>query len=72
MAAIPPHVEMIAGQLLPQFIPKDETETSLSFQFTIAPSSTYRVNYVKKQVKGNAVWELTGYEEISPQPPKGE
>lgn len=61
---IPAHVEIIAGQLLPRFIPKNEKETVLSFQFTIAPSSTYRVNYVKKQVKGKVVWELTGYESI--------
>jgi hypothetical protein len=62
--AIPPHIELIAGQLLPRFIPKNETETKFSFQFTIAPDNTYRVNYVKKQVKGKAVWELVGYEEV--------
>jgi len=61
---IPPHVEIIAGQLLPRFIPKNPNETSLAFQFTIAPNSTYRVNYVKKQVKGKADWVLTGYEEV--------
>lgn len=61
---IPPHIELIAGQLLPQFIPKTEAETTLSFQFTIAPNNTYRVNYVKKQGKAKAVWELVGYEEI--------
>jgi len=61
---IPPHITIIAGQLLPRFIPKNEAETTLSFQFTIAPDNTYRVNYVKKQVKGKAVWELVGYEEV--------
>ena len=62
---IPPHIELIAAQLLPQFIPKDETETSLSFQFTIAPNTTYRVNYGKKVIKGKAFWELVGYEEVN-------
>jgi len=61
---VPPHVEIIARQLLPGFIPKSEAETTLSFQFTIAPSDTYRVSYVKKQVKGKTVWELVGYEEV--------
>jgi hypothetical protein len=61
---IPPHIAIIARQLLPGFIPKSEAETTLSFQFTIAPNNTYRVNYVKKQVKGKAVWELVGYEEV--------
>lgn len=61
---IPPHIEMIAMQLLPQFIPKSDTETTLSFQFTLAPSNTYRVNFVKKQVKGKTDWQLLSYEEV--------
>jgi hypothetical protein len=61
---VPPHVELIANQLLPQFIPKGENETTLSFQFTIAPNTTYRANYAKKAVKGKAVWELVGCEEV--------
>ena len=64
MADIPPHVELLAGQLLPRFIPKNENETSLTFQFTVAPSNTYRVSYVKTSVKGKMLWQLTGYEEV--------
>ncbi|OCX52683.1 hypothetical protein BEL04_14650 [Mucilaginibacter sp. PPCGB 2223] len=64
MATIPPHIGLIAGQLLPKFIPKNENETTLTFQFTVAPSSTYRVNYHKTQVKGKAVWQLVGCEEV--------
>ena len=64
MPAIPSHIEMIALQLLPQFIPKSDAETTLSFQFTLAPSNTYRVNFAKKQVKGKTDWELLSYEEV--------
>jgi hypothetical protein len=62
---IPAHIALIAEQLLPKFIPKGENESSLTFQFTIAPNNTYRVNYVKKQVKGKAGWELVGWEEVA-------
>jgi len=62
---VPQHVELIASQLLPKFIPKDENETALSFQFTIAPSTTYRVNYQRITVKGKAVWELAAWEEVA-------
>jgi hypothetical protein len=57
---IPAHIALIAEQLLPKFIPKGENESSLTFQFTIAPNNTYRVNYVKKQVKGQGWEEVAG------------
>jgi hypothetical protein len=59
------HITFLADQLLPQFIPKDATQTTLTFQFTMVPNTTYRVNYTKKQEKGKTVWTLTGYEEVS-------
>jgi len=64
MPDIPPHIELLAGQLLPRFIPKNENETILTFQFTVAPSNTYRVTYAKTPVKGKMLWRLTGCEEV--------
>jgi len=64
MANIPSHIELLAGQLLPRFIPKNENETTLSFQFTVAPNDTYRVTYAKTAVKGKMLWQLTGCEEV--------
>lgn len=60
------HITFLAEQLLPQFIPKDPEQTTLSFQFTMVPNTTYRVNYIKKQEKGKTVWAFTGYEMMSP------
>ena len=59
-------VAFIAHQLLPQFIPKDAGATLLTFQFTLAPNTTYKVNFVKKIDGGKTVWELSGYEELIP------
>jgi len=58
------HIEFLAEQLLPQFIPKDAAVTTLSFQFTIAPDATYRVSFVKKITRGKENWELVGYEVV--------
>jgi hypothetical protein len=57
-------IEFIAMQLLPQFIPKDAEATTLTFQFTMVPNATYRVNFVKKVSSGKPNWQLTGYEEV--------
>lgn len=61
------HIQIIADQLLPQFIPKDKTATTLIFQFTMVPNITYRVSYNKTTVKGKDVWAFEGYEEVDPQ-----
>jgi hypothetical protein len=66
---MPDHITFLADQLLPQFIPKDAGATELSFQFTMVPNTTYRVNYVKKMEKSKPVWTLTGYEEVNPASP---
>lgn len=52
-------IEATANAILPHFIPKNATETELSFHFTIPPSSNYKVNY-QKDVKGH--WQLVGYD----------
>ena len=65
MADIPPYVELLAGQLLPRFIPKNEHETMLTFQFTVAPGDTYRVTYTKNPVKGKMLWKLASCEEVN-------
>jgi len=57
-------IEFLAGQLLPQFIPKDSSAMSFSFQFTIAPVTTYRVDFAKTTTKGKDSWKLIGYEEV--------
>ncbi|RKR84890.1 hypothetical protein BDD43_5143 [Mucilaginibacter gracilis] len=59
-------IAFLADQLLPGFIPKDAAATTLTFQFTMVPNTTYRVNYVKTQEKGKAVWTFTGYELVEP------
>ena len=52
-------IEATANSIVNHFIPKDATETKLSFHFTIPPSSNYKVNY-EKDAKGN--WNFLGYE----------
>jgi hypothetical protein len=59
-------VKIIAEQLLPQFLPKDDKATTLSFHFTMAPATTYRVSFSKKTNGAKTLWELTGYEEVKP------
>jgi hypothetical protein len=58
------HIQFLADQLLPQFIPKDAAATTLNFQFTMVPNNTYRVSYTKTTEKGKTVWTFTGYEEL--------
>jgi hypothetical protein len=53
-------IEAIANTLLPSFIPKDPTETSLSFHFTLPPDSSYKV-FFEKDAK--AKWKFQRYEE---------
>lgn len=64
MPAIPDHVSHIAEQLLPRFIPRDANATAFSFQFTMVPATTYRVDYTKKVEKGKTAWVLVGYAEV--------
>jgi len=52
-------VEATANAIKDHFIPKDSTETSFSFHFTIPPAHHYKVSY-KKDNKGN--WSLASYE----------
>ena len=59
------HVEFLAKQLLPRFIPKDDKVKTLTFQFTVAPDTTYRVNFAKRITAGKIVWELLDYEELA-------
>ena len=58
-------IEFIAGQLLPQFTPKDNQTDTLTFQFTMVPNKTYRVNYAKQTESGKPVWKFLGYEEVA-------
>ncbi|WP_026896869.1 hypothetical protein [Daejeonella oryzae] len=57
-------VKLIADSLLETFLPKDENQNSITFNFTIAPKKTYRVNYEKKEVKGKAEWTFVNYSEV--------
>lgn len=53
-------IQAIANTLLPSFIPKDKTETNLSFHFTLPPDSSYKV-FFEKDAK--AKWQFIRYEE---------
>lgn len=52
-------VEATANAIKDHFIPKDLTETTFSFHFTIPPSSNYKAVYHKND-KGT--WEFVSYE----------
>lgn len=54
----------MAEQILPKFIPKDKTKTKLTFQFTLVPVTTYKVNFIKKELKGQVTWEFVDFEEV--------
>ncbi|SEA87276.1 hypothetical protein [Pedobacter hartonius] len=54
-------IAAIANTLLPSFIPKDQTETTLSFHFTLPPDSSYKV-FFEKDAK--AKWQFLRYEEV--------
>ena len=62
--AIPEHVKYLAEQLLPQFLPKNDQQTTLTFQFTMVPAITYRVTFDKKTAGGKNVWQLIACEEV--------
>lgn len=53
-------IKNIADTLLPQFIPKSEKETSLSFHFTVPPNNTFRVWYDKV----GKSWNFVRFERI--------
>lgn len=42
-------IKEIADSLLPTFLPKSDSETALTFNFTVPPNHTYKVWYEKKQ-----------------------
>ncbi|MGV3546455.1 MAG: hypothetical protein ACO1N4_05285 [Pedobacter sp.] len=52
-------IEATANSIVNHFIPKNQEETTLSFHFTIPPSSNYKVSY-EKDSKGN--WNFVCYE----------
>lgn len=54
-------VRLLADNLLPTFIPKDENETSLIFHFTVA-GKNYKVAYEKPL--SHKSWNFVGYEEV--------
>ncbi|MDB5014693.1 MAG: hypothetical protein JWQ25_2895 [Daejeonella sp.] len=58
-----PQIELVANSLLPKFIPKDESLTEFSFQFTLAPNNTYKV-YFEKTSKKAPIWTYVKFEEI--------
>jgi len=53
-------IKLIAGSLLPGFIPKDDAETELSFHFTVPPKS-YKVWYAKNNQSN---WDFKKFEEV--------
>ena len=59
-----PQIETVANSLLPGFIPKDESLTEFSFQFTLAPSNTYKVYFEKIADKKSALWKFVKFEEV--------
>ena len=52
-------IEATANAIKDHFIPKNTEEQSFSFNFTIPPSSNYKVNYERGK---NGDWSLVGYE----------
>jgi len=40
-------IKIIAETLLPGFIPKNSTETELSFHFTVPPNQSFKVWFTK-------------------------
>ena len=53
-------VELISGQLLSSFIPKDPAATALTFHFTMPPES-FKVTYQKNE-KGQ--WVFCDFERV--------
>jgi hypothetical protein len=54
-------IKLIAGTLLPGFLPKDDSETEISFHFTVPPNQSYKVWYAKNN-KSN--WDFKKFEEV--------
>lgn len=54
-------IKQIADTILPEFLPKNEMETELSFHFTIPPNSTFRVWYKKK----GQSWAFVRFEKVT-------
>lgn len=52
-------IEATADSIMKHFIPKNPDENTLSFHFTIPPSSNYKVDY-EKNAKGD--WSFVGFE----------
>ena len=54
-------VKIIAETLLPGFLPKDDTETELSFHFTVPPNQSFKVYYAKNN---QSKWDFKKYEQV--------
>ncbi|MBD1423758.1 hypothetical protein [Sphingobacterium chuzhouense] len=53
-------IKEIADSLLPTFIPKNDAETELTFNFTVPPKHTYKVWYEK----GKTAWTFIKFEKV--------
>jgi hypothetical protein len=53
----PEQIQFIADSLMPGFVPKDQSESTLTFAFT-ADSSNYEVIYKKNS---DAKWQFASY-----------
>lgn len=53
-------IKEIADSLLPTFVPKNDAETELSFNFTVPPNQTYQVRYEKR----DGAWTFITSEKI--------
>lgn len=54
-------IKMIAETLLPGFVPKDDTETELSFHFTVPPNKSYKVWYSRNK---QLTWDFKKFEPV--------
>ncbi|PRD46790.1 hypothetical protein C5745_13045 [Sphingobacterium haloxyli] len=53
-------IKEIADSLLPTFVPKNDAETELSFNFTVPPNHTFSVSYEKR----HTVWVFVKSEKV--------
>jgi len=53
-------IKEIADSLLSTFLPKNEAETELTFNFTVPPNHTYKVWYEKR----HTAWLFVKFEKV--------
>ncbi|PRD51973.1 hypothetical protein [Sphingobacterium gobiense] len=53
-------IKEIADSLLSTFLPKDDSATELTFNFTVPPNHTYKVWYEKR----HTAWTFTKFEKV--------